>query len=263
MNCRRARQKLTEYLAGELISAERAAIGAHLEGCAHCRAEADAIGSAESALRMLAVVEVAPELSSDLRERLAAPAGRRLGLAWVGAGAAAAAAAAVCMLWLSHPAPSPQKAPFESRPIPPKVTVERPEAVAPPIKEETELVASQQPYQTPPRITHSTQGLSERASLVEVAEAPPADEPVPFMADPAPAEMPAPRYGVILLLGEPQPVLPSSSCYLEVSFPDGAKSIFDQSVERDAAGRPRAVQVSYQEVAPEAQVLHKEVEDET
>ena len=252
---------LSQYLDGELIPAERAAIGAHLEACTHCRAEADALGTAESALRTLAVVEVAPDLMDDLRQRLATPAPRRFQVGWVGAALVATAAVAACLLWLSHPTPSPQPAPSKSDTSVSQVTVERPEPVAPVMKEEPEVVASQQPYQIPPRITHSTQGLSERTSLVEAAEATPVDEPAPFMADRAPAEMP--RFGVILLLGEPKPVLPSSSCYLEVSFPDGAKSILDQSVERDAAGRPRSVQVSYQQVAPEAQVLNKEVEDET
>jgi hypothetical protein len=60
----------------------------------------------------------------------------------------------------------------------------------------------------------------------------------------------APTHGVIVLLGRPKPILPSSSCYLEVSFPDGGKSITDQSVERDAAGRPRAVQIAYENTSP-------------
>ena len=65
------------------------------------------------------------------------------------------------------------------------------------------------------------------------------------------------EYGVVLLLGQPEPVLPSSYCYLEVSFPDGTKSILDQSVERDAGGEPRVVQLSYQQVPPEIESVNE------
>ncbi|UCC68750.1 MAG: zf-HC2 domain-containing protein [Armatimonadota bacterium] len=250
MNCRRVREKLTEYLAGELVPGERAAIAAHLDGCERCRAELAALRRAEDALETLAVVEHPPDLVRDLDQRLAAGATPRLRLAWIGAPLVATAAVAACLLWLSHPAPSPQTAPVESRPIPPRGTVERPEVAAPPrIKEDAEFVASQQPRQAAPQVAQNMHGLSEQTSVVEAAGPPPTDETVPFMAHRVPAEMP--RFGVILLLGEPQPILPSFSCYLEVSFPDGAKSILDQSVERDAAGEPRVVQISYAQIAPE------------
>ena len=61
----------------------------------------------------------------------------------------------------------------------------------------------------------------------------------------------------MLLLGPPEPVVPSSRCYLEVSFPDGTKSILDQSVERDAGGEPRVVQLSYQQVPPEIESVNE------
>jgi hypothetical protein len=41
-----------------------------------------------------------------------------------------------------------------------------------------------------------------------------------------------------------------------VTFPDGGKSVTDQSVERDAAGEAKAVQVTYLQTAAEGP--HKE-----
>jgi hypothetical protein len=54
--------------------------------------------------------------------------------------------------------------------------------------------------------------------------------------------------GVVLLLGEPQLPQPSASAYLEVSFPDGSRSVARQEVERDPAGEPRAIRIAYQQV---------------
>jgi hypothetical protein len=55
-----------------------------------------------------------------------------------------------------------------------------------------------------------------------------------------------PAGGIILLLGEARDVPPSSSCYLEIVFPDGARTVMDQRVERDASGNPRTVQIAYE-----------------
>jgi hypothetical protein len=57
---------------------------------------------------------------------------------------------------------------------------------------------------------------------------------------------------VILVLGRPEPVLPSGSCYIEVTRADGTRTVREQTVERDAAGRPQMVQISYEQMEPNA-----------
>jgi len=286
MNCEAVGRKLSEYLEGDLRGPERAAVAAHLETCTGCRAEAAALRRAHTALEMLATVEVAPDLTEDLHRRLAAAARRRFRLAWIGPAAAVAAAAAVgaCLLWLGHPAPAPRPAPSRSPAVAPRMTVERRESVAPVIVKEPERVDSHSRHRSPPQVTERVLGLGWEAPSIEVVEAPateaveaptteatekPATEvmeaslrdesdwPVFVRRRAAPVEKPVPRFGVVLLLGEPEPILPSSYCYLEVSLPDGAKSIVDQTVERDAAGEPRAVQISYQQIASEAEALNQ------
>jgi hypothetical protein len=65
-------------------------------------------------------------------------------------------------------------------------------------------------------------------------------------------ETPALPGGVILVLGRPEPVLPSGRCYVEVTLADGTKTLAEQSVQRDAAGRPQMVQISYEQMEPNA-----------
>jgi hypothetical protein len=75
---------------------------------------------------------------------------------------------------------------------------------------------------------------------------------VTFLAEPAEAQALEVPVGIILVLGTPEPAPPFSSCYIEVSLPDGTKSIRKQDVQRDADGNPRAIQIAYEHVAPEA-----------
>jgi hypothetical protein len=50
--------------------------------------------------------------------------------------------------------------------------------------------------------------------------------------------------GVVLLLGQPQRVLPSGRCYLAVRRSDGSTSVSDNQVIRNAAGAMQAVRLS-------------------
>lgn len=63
--------------------------------------------------------------------------------------------------------------------------------------------------------------------------------------------------GVILVLGRPEPVLPSGSCRVEVTLADGTKTLAEQSVERDAAGRPQSVTVAYERIALDAAAVQQ------
>lgn len=271
MNCRSVRRRLSEYLDGELPAPRQAAIAAHLEVCAGCREEADDLRRAGEALKTLSVVEVAPELTGDLHRRLAAPPARRFRLGWAGAAAVAAVGIAIgCLLWLSPRAPVPGPPRARTEAAAPEVAVEPPKLVLPLTEELPEAETPDEPYRAPVQVV-ATPRETEGPAPVEVDGTLSSAEVVGVLSaeemPAAPTDVEGPRravsrrpgteYGVILLLGPPEPILPSSRCYLEVSFPDGAKSILDQSVERDAAGEPRVVQLSYQQVSPKTESVNE------
>jgi hypothetical protein len=58
--------------------------------------------------------------------------------------------------------------------------------------------------------------------------------------------------GVILVLGRPEAVQVSGSCYMAVTSGDGTRAAAEQAVERDAAGRARMVRVAYEQTEPNA-----------
>jgi hypothetical protein len=256
MRCPTVREKLLDYLDDQVASGGRARIEAHLAGCADCRAELAALLRSEDALHALAAVLPAPQLADDLRQRLAAPRPRPLRWAWAGAGAATAAVAIALLVWCIPRPPA-------SRPLPPKPRVApqiTTELRQPPAATEAQLLpapSTPQPRPAPRRIVRKpAQTTPERAPV-------PSEEPAileqerPAAPEPAPTEAPKQPYGIILLLGEAEPMLPSSSsCYFEVSFPSGERSILDQTVDRDAAGEPRAIQISYQRIAPQSGPLN-------
>jgi hypothetical protein len=73
-DCREWRESLGAYALGQMQGDERAALEAHLEGCARCRAE---LASLEPVARMLphadpALFESAPQPPADLGQRIAA-----------------------------------------------------------------------------------------------------------------------------------------------------------------------------------------------
>jgi len=251
MKCRDVRRKLVEYAEASLPLGEKAEVESHLEICARCRAERAALDRAETALRALAAVETAPELTADLHHRLAAgrPV-RRFTWAWAGVGVAAVAVTLRLALWTQPktPASQPQAPPTRIAtqlpsvsPVPPRVSV---------------VPAMQQPEPTSkPRLPrhhphHARDAAPVRSTPPEsaVAEAM-APEPV----EATPETDPNAPIGVILLIGTPRETAPVSSYHVEISFPDGAKSMKEQVVERDAHDRPRAVRIAYDHTAPDAQ----------
>jgi hypothetical protein len=104
------RERLGALVLGQLGPEERAATEAHLEGCAECRAEADALGPMASVLRradperLAPTPEPPPELAGRIARRIASErraARRRRVRVGIGLGAAAAAATAAVLLALS------------------------------------------------------------------------------------------------------------------------------------------------------------------
>ncbi len=109
------RHALGAYALGDLPAGERAAVEGHLEGCAECRAEAEAL---EATARLLPLADPArfsqpaPQPPPELAERVAATIGaerrtgrtrrrRRRGIGFALAGAAAAAAVVFAIVLLS------------------------------------------------------------------------------------------------------------------------------------------------------------------
>lgn len=105
--CRHWRHLLGAYALGDLAADERAAVAAHLEGCAECRAEAASLQSVAQLLPLADPArfsQPAPEPAPELAERIAARIGgerrsavrrRRWRFGFVLGGASAAIAAAV------------------------------------------------------------------------------------------------------------------------------------------------------------------------
>ncbi len=105
------RHSLGAYALGDLPEDERAALAAHIEGCAECRVEAEALGAVARLLPLADPArfsEPAPRPPAELGERVAATIGaerraersrrrRRRGFGFALAGAAAAAAAVLAI----------------------------------------------------------------------------------------------------------------------------------------------------------------------
>jgi hypothetical protein len=92
MDCQRAREGFVDALTGNLGEAERAELRMHVEQCAACRAERDAVTGIWSALETLDAPAPLPSLPERFERRLRRESGkpRRSGWVWVAAGALAA-----------------------------------------------------------------------------------------------------------------------------------------------------------------------------
>ncbi len=276
MKCREVRKRLAEHVAGELFPSEEEAIAAHLAQCATCRAEAAVLERCERALGALGTVEEAPDLSEDLRRRIAAPIPwrPRWGLAAAIAGAAVAVTVmAVLSLWPQKaPAPGPPMVREEvaepaitSMPHALDVTVEVPAETSPPVESPPSIVSAPRPV--------PAEVVLEQAAIPAVVAVPVRGQPAGFgegaMMEAAPVRFeeemameagpvmaslttqPERAGGVVLLVGKPEPVRTASSCYLEVSLPDGARSVFERTAKLEPPGAPRVIHISYEQTAPQ------------
>lgn len=256
MKCREVLDKLSEYVAEELAAGAQDEVAAHLQACEGCRMEAEAFRRAEEALNALGAVEAPPGPTEDLGRRIAAPEARRLGWIWAGAAGTAVAAVAIAVLVWTKPGglerpelvrveeAAPQVAAVHVTPPPSPVPSLKPPDVRPAVVRDGRSIAHQ--VASPP---------DQRLEVRRAEAAQPEQAEAGVEASPAGTDEGS--GGVILPLGRPEPILPSSSYYAEITFPDGAKSILNQSVERDAAGQPRVVQISYQQIASQAENVNE------
>lgn len=258
MKCRIIRQRLVEYVEDSLPPGERADIEAHLATCAACRAEAVALQRAENALRRLGVIEPAPEVA-DVRHLHPVPRpGGRTRWVWAGVCLAAAAVVLTILMW-PHAAqrqPSPSSSAnvaMKTEPTAPSRPDQVPE-VAPPAPPPAPIVVVERRH--PARPSPTPRRIVERLKPApSVAPEPPAPEIVPHEPEvPAPVvtaqESEAPA-GLILLIGEPRESPPSSSYHVEISFPDGERSVVERSVERNADNQAQAIRIAYERSGPE------------
>jgi len=262
MKCRIAQQGLIEYAEDSLPPGERADVEAHLIVCAACRAEVAALQRAENALRKLSVIEPAPESADVLRRHPAPRCARRLGWAGAGAGLAVALVVLTLLVW---PHATTQPAPSRS---PSTNVAMKAEPAEPPAPDEAAAAAPAKSPASPPAVVEQLPAKSshrppaprrivqrQKPALSAIPE-PPTSEPVPA-GPPLPEPVAAHRRdeapaGIILLIGESRKSAPSSSYYAEISFPDGAKSVVEQTVERDADNQARVIRVAYERTGPEA-----------
>ncbi|HUT74467.1 MAG TPA: zf-HC2 domain-containing protein [Armatimonadota bacterium] len=269
MKCRKITRMLGEYVEGDLPAHRRAEVAAHLHTCGRCRAEAAAWEQAQAALCALSAIEAAPERAVLMPAGAPTRAGWGFRRTWVGAGLAVAAVVLAVWLWTRTDAgpprsgPSPQRIAARAHPAPlkpsPTGVIREAAPQRAPGPSPARRVAHR-PYAPRPsaRMTPSAPpalGAQEvPPALPEVVE-PPAPAPPADAAEPESlvAAAPSPAIGLILLLGPPPEWAPLSSCQVEVSFPDRAKSVVEQVVERNPDGSPRAIRIACDNAGPEPQ----------
>jgi hypothetical protein len=260
MKCRIVRRMLVDYVEGGLSPIERTDLAAHLERCAACRADAAGLERAENALRTLGIIEPAPESVVVPRIHPAPRAGGQTRWVWAGVGVAAAAVVLAILVW-PHAA---QREPFRSpsaniatktAPIEPSAPPEASEAAPPELPPAEAVATKERPVKPAPR-SHAPRRIVQRSTPApSAAPEPPTPETIP-LEPPLPAsvataqESEAPA-GLILLIGEPRESPPSSSYYVEISFPDGERSVVERTVERDADNQPHAIRIAYERSGPE------------
>jgi hypothetical protein len=262
MKCRWVSKRLTAYLDGETPARERAAIADHLANCPRCREQADDLRKADSALRTLAMVETAPDLTADLWARIALPQARPLRYTWAGAGLAALALLLAASLFLLRPSrQTPSIAPAAPRDVQIAAPPLSPEPSPPPaaLVEEPlqQPAAPSSPARAPRRVVRRPVTSVTPAPQEQPSDIQPAPQAEDLSPQPVVAQVRDEIQGVILLVGRPEPLMASSSYYVSVSLPTGEQSIREESIQRDSTGRPAAVRITYSQISPASQTTHQ------
>ena len=100
MNCEQTKDRLDEYLDGELSADDAAAVEQHLAGCEACRAELEALRKTAALVKSLPRVKAPEGLASDVKASLArrTTTRRSLILRWASVGGWLAAAATLIIV---------------------------------------------------------------------------------------------------------------------------------------------------------------------
>jgi len=230
----------------------------HLEQCRPCRRSLRSLASALEGLAALREV-AAPDPTSAVRLATAARQSRGRLIGRLAAAAALSGAAAGLLLLTSRAATRspvspvrPDRAVASQGPTAEQAQVARQaraeeRAPAPVAAADSHVKAARPHRHRPTRLRQRPAPELALTAKLPRPEATPQETPG---AD-WPAEVEQRPQGVFLLLGAPQEALPSSSYQAEVFLPDGVRSFMEQSIERDAAGEPRLVQIAYHNTAPQ------------
>ena len=281
MRCREVTEKLSAYAAGDLPSDEQQTVEAHLRGCRQCRREAEAAARSEEALAMLGAVETAPDLSRDLRRRIAKGENRGRPWAWIGTAAVAVTLLAFLgSLWLIRPRDVAR--PTAPRPavvanIPPEVGAAdaTAETVAPlsedpeddqepeaqPTLDEPGIIR-QRPvavaaHPAPPQTavdSPKSWGTGEGPALPSTPEATEptelrrADEVRSLLLRDAVRRRALAKSGIVFLVGTPAEEPQAKAYYVEITLPDGTQSVVEHGSVQDVAGEGALVPAVLQQV---------------
>jgi hypothetical protein len=258
MTCDAVRHGLIDYLDETLSPPEQAVIATHLQRCAACRAEAEALAGAEAMLGILDTLEpppVSPVAPPWLQVQ-------RRGVTWQWLAASLVLVLLVLMaFWQGgvnrtpslvvrlpvHPT-SPKEKPVitpapQTDPIPQVI-----QTTAPP-RQRHRLVAHHR-RMTEPRLSGQPTPTPEKNVAPDTAIAQAGDPAVQQEQSPVERDLPTP--GVVLVLGTPQPISRESRCTVEIAHPDGSSSHQEWATMRDESGRPKEVFVIYTETEPAA-----------
>jgi hypothetical protein len=268
MRCREVTEKLSAYAAGDLPSDEQQTVEAHLRGCRQCRRDAEAAARSEEALAMLGAVETAPDLSRDLRRRIAKGENRGRPWAWIGT---AAVAVILLAFLVSLLVIRPRDAALPNAPRPAVVANVPPEVGAAGATAETMTPPSQCPEDDQePEVQPTLDGPGIRQRPVAVAAHPAplqtaVDSPTSWGTgeEPAPPSTPEAteptelrradevrslllrdavrrralaKSGIVFLVGTPAEEPQAKAYYVEITLPDGTQSVVEHGSIRDVAG---------------------------
>ncbi|BCW99224.1 MAG: hypothetical protein KatS3mg024_2051 [Armatimonadota bacterium] len=186
--CRRYIDQFSDYIDGELTSAERDELSRHLAECGACAREFEGFRRAHEALCVLArPVQGRPVLASvRARIRQEEERRRRLLWRWLPAPALAAAALAVAVILLRNAVPVPQD--VAVAPPPASVTAPAPLPAQPAVE-----VAREQPARPSPALAPTVTHKPDRPPQMRDMRAPARPRPAPLVrvAKTAPTVAPA------------------------------------------------------------------------
>lgn len=280
MRCDDIHGKLGAYAAGELPPEQHQGVEAHLRGCTRCWRQAEAVERAEAALATLGAVETAPDLSGDLRRRIAKGENRGRPWAWIGT----AAVAVILLAFLaSLRVIRPRDAALPNAPRPAVVASVPPEVGAADATAETVAPLSEDPEDDQePEVqpTLDGPGIRQRPVAVAAHSTPPqtaVDAPTSSSTDEEPAPPSTPeateptelrradkvrsllirdavrrralaKSGVVLLVGRPAEEPQAKAYYVEITLPDGTQSVVEHGSVQDVAGKGALVPAVLQQV---------------
>jgi hypothetical protein len=258
LKCAQVRKLLEDYFEGTLPPRRRQLAAAHLERCETCAAELRRLESMCSALAVLPQAEPDPSLLPQMSARISALrqprafSHRRVWLAPALASGTALVCAVIFLAFWSARQPSPPVLPQPTQAVKPLPRQPAPTTLArvPPAGPSRAPALVATPSSRRPRRSSAPRAIAPRSAPAPLVTARTvtserqAQEVVQTEAQDVPE-------GVILVLGPSREPVLWSRYRVELSMPDGAKSVLRQVIGRDETGAPSVVRVAYRATPPE------------